>query len=383
MSSDYYAVLEIDRSASQEEIKKAYRKMAVKYHPDKKPGDKEAEQRFKEISEAYEVLSDEKKKEMYDRYGKEAVNGNAGFGGGYGSSMEDALHTFMNAFGGRSGHGSIFESFFGFDSQESGRRQPHQGASKQISLTISFEEAAKGVEKITLITLNINCDQCNGSGAQKPSDIQTCPTCNGSGQIHQSRGFFSMSTPCHSCHGAGEYIKNPCNSCHGKGKIKTKKETKISIPAGVDSGMRLRLSGLGDAGDFGGPAGDLYVVIQVEPHEVFIREGDDLFIDLPISFVEATLGAKREIPTLLGANCKIAIPEGTQSGKILKVKAEGFPNVHSKSRGNLLVRVHVETPVNLTEKQKTLLREFQELESPNNSPKKKSFFEKIASFLSA
>jgi molecular chaperone DnaJ len=381
MSKDYYQVLGVAKSATQDEIKKAYRKLAVTYHPDKNQGDKEAEKKFQEISAAYEVLSDEKKRETYDRFGADAVNGQGGFSGQYGSSMEDALHTFMNAFGQGRG-GSIFESFFGFESQGAeGGKYPQQGASKQITLNLSFEEAAKGVEKTALIQVAQLCESCHGSGAKTASDIQTCPTCKGTGHIQQSRGFFTMSGTCPTCNGSCEIIKNPCLSCHGHGQVKTKKQVQLNIPAGVDNGMRLRMPGLGDAGLHGGPNGDLYVVIKVESHDVFVREGDDLYLDLPVSFVEAALGAKKEIPTLLSGSYKLVIPEGTQSGKILKIKGEGFPNVHSKSKGSLLVRIHVEVPVNLNEEQKDLLKRFQQIEIPANLPKKKSFFEKIASFL--
>jgi molecular chaperone DnaJ len=384
MSRDYYEILGVSKSATQDEIKKAYRKLAVKYHPDKNQGDKEAEKKFQEISSAYEVLSDEKKRETYDRFGADAFNGaGGGYQGQYGSSMEEALHTFMNAFGQGGRGGSIFESFFGFDSSGSeGGKYAQQGASKQISITLSFEEAAKGVEKTALIQVAQNCETCHGSGAKTAEDLQTCPTCRGTGHIQQSRGFFTMSGTCPTCNGSCEIIKNPCSSCHGHGQVKIKKQVQLNIPAGVDNGMRLRMPGLADAGINGGPNGDLYVVIKVEAHDVFIREGDDIYLDLPISFVEAALGTKKEIPTLLNGTYKLTIPEGTQNGKILKIKSEGFPNVHSKVRGSLLVRIQVEVPVNLNEEQKDILRRFQQIESPANLPKKKSFFEKIASFLS-
>lgn len=380
MTQDYYATLGVSKTASQDEIKKAYRKLAVQYHPDKNQGNKEAEQKFRLISEAYEVLSDPQKRDAYDRFGPDAVNGSAGFGGGYHSSMEDALHTFMSAFGGGKGSGSIFETFFGFESPTG--KQPAQGGNKQVKLTLSFEEAAKGVEKKVLISLLVECEQCHGSGAATAADIKTCAQCKGSGQIHQSRGFFSMAMPCHVCHGEGKYVANPCKECGGKGSNKTKKEISVRVPAGVDSGMKLRVGGAGDAGLNGGPPGDLYVLLTVQPHKVFSRQGDDLLIDLTVSFVEATLGAKREVPTLFGAPHLLSIPEGTQSGTVLKVKGEGFPNVHSKARGNLLVKVIAETPVHLTEKQKALLAEFQELEGPHNNPKKRSFLDQLASFFS-
>jgi molecular chaperone DnaJ len=385
--SEYYDLLGVNKTATQEEIKKAYRKLAVKFHPDKNPDDKNAETKFKEISEAYEVLSDPQKREAYDRFGKAGMGGgfNTG-GGGHGgfSSMEDALRTFMGAFDGGGGD-SIFDSLFGFgggNSRSGGAHGYQKGASKKISLTISFEEAARGLEKEVLITKLDLCTKCDGSGASSPKAIKKCTQCGGTGQVYQSRGFFSMSSTCSICHGNGQVITERCGECQGHGRIKSKKSVKIKIPEGIDSGMTLKMAGYGDAGEAGGPPGDLFVEVQVKPHEFFERHGDDILIDLPISFHEASLGCKKEIPTPLSGNVRISIPEGTQNGKTLRVRKEGFPNVHGQGRGDLLVHVSVETPTNLTTRQKELLQEFGELETPRNQPRKKSFIEKMKVFFS-
>jgi len=377
--TDYYATLGISRNASRDEIKKAYRKSAVKYHPDKNPGDSSSEQKFKEISEAYEVLSDEKKKQIYDQYGADALKGGAGGGGGSPggfSSMEEALRTFMGAFGGGGqGADSVFGNIFGFEDE--GSDGARQGASKRMNLSLSLEESVRGVEKEVSLTNYAHCSSCDGSGAANPSAIKKCSTCHGKGQVHQSRGFFNMATTCPTCYGKGSTITDTCKACHGQGRTKQKQKTTIKIPPGIDSGMRLRVAGYGDAGEGGGPSGDLYVYISVNPHKIFHREGDDLIMEVPISFVEAALGCKKEIPTLLDGSCKINIAEGTQTGKILRVKHEGVPNVHGHGKGDLLVKLSIETPVDLNEKQKALLQEFADLEKDHNSPRKKTFFDKM------
>lgn len=381
--SDYYDVLEIQKGATAEEIKKAYRQKAIKFHPDKNPGDKEAEKRFKEISEAYEVLSDDKKREMYDRYGKDAVNGAGGMGGGGGfSSMDEAMRTFMGAFGGMGGE-SIFDSFFGGgNGGGSSHMQRQQGASKRVNITLNFEEAARGIDKELAINNYVSCTACNGKGAASPQGIKQCPRCRGAGQVTEQRGFFSMAMPCPQCHGNGQTITDPCKSCRGEGVVKEKQHVKVHIPAGVDTGMRLKMSGYGDAGPGGGPAGDLYVFIQVEPHKLFEREGDDILLDLPISFTEAALGCKKEVPSLFNHACRLTIPEGTQNGKVFRIKGEGFPNVHKHGKGDLLVKVFVETPTKLSDKQKELLTQFGELEGPGNLPKRKGFLDKIKELFS-
>jgi molecular chaperone DnaJ len=380
MSEDYYDVLGVAKEATPEEIKKAYRKQAVKYHPDKNPGDENAEKRFKQISEAYDVLGDDQKRQTYDRYGKDAVNGaGMGRGGGF-SSMEDALRTFMGAFGG--GGGSIFDSFFGGGGGGGGHSHARQGASKKISIELTYEEAVNGVEKEAYITNLKPCDVCDGSGAASQDAIRTCQQCGGQGQVIQNRGFFSMSMTCPQCQGEGQTIVDACKACKGQGRKKEKNKVKIKIPAGVDTGMRLKMSGYGDVGEYGGPAGDLYVFIQLKKHEIFERDGDDVYVDLPLGFAEAALGCKKELPGLKSKQSRLTVPAGTQSGKIFRVRNEGFPNVHGQGRGDLLVRVVVETPCNLSQEQKELLEKFAETEGSQNLPNKKSFLDKLKVFFS-
>ena len=392
MTQDYYATLGVARDATPEQIKKAYRKKALECHPDRNQDNPQAEEEFKCVSEAYEVLSDENRRRVYDQYGEEGLKG-AGMGGGFPgdgsgfSSMEEALRTFMGAFGGggrggRGGGESIFDSFFGGDGYEE-EASPRKGTSKKTTIRISFEEAAKGVEKELAITNYVTCETCHSSGAKSPNDIKTCSQCQGKGQVFQSRGFFSMSSVCPQCSGSGKVITNPCKSCHGRGRIKEKQKIKAHIPAGIDTGMRLRMAGFGDAGEAGGPPGDLYVYIEVQPHEAFTRDGDDVYLDLPITFTEACLGTKKDVPTLLGQQARLNIPEGTQNGKLLLVSSKGFPNVHRQGHGDLLIRITVETPVKLSAKQKEILREFEKTESPQNHPRKKTFFDKLKGFFSS
>lgn len=382
--ADYYEILDITRTATAEEIKKAYRKKALQYHPDRNPGDSEAEKRFKEISEAYEILSDDKKRQLYDRHGKEAFQGGAAAPGGmHGfASMDEALRTFMGAFG-MGGGESIFDFFGGGGGEFGGNNaRVRQGASKRVNISISFGEAAKGVDKELSISNFVTCTSCHGKGASSPQGIKTCKTCGGRGQVFEQRGFFSMSAACPQCHGEGRIVSDPCKSCRGEGTTKEKQHVKVHIPAGVDNGMRLKVSGRGDAGQGGGPAGDLYVFITVEPHPLFERQGNDILLDLPISFAEAALGCKKEVPSLTSHSCRITIPEGTQNGKVFRVKGEGFPNVHGHGKGDLLVRIFVETPTTLSEKQKDLLKAFAELEGPANLPKNKGFLDKLKEFFS-
>ena len=380
---DFYATLGVSRDASQDDIKKAYRKKALESHPDRNPNNPKAEAQFKSISEAYEVLSDENKRRIYDQYGEDGLHGaGAGGGGGFSggfSSMDEALRTFMGAFGGASG-GNPFDAFFGGGGSDA--EDSRRGASKKVSIRISFEEAARGTEKEIALTNLVTCSTCNGLGAKSKAGIKTCSTCQGKGQIYQNRGFFSMSSTCPHCSGAGQVITDPCKTCSGAGRTKEKQRTKIRIPAGVDTGMSLKITGHGDEGINGGPKGDLFVHIEVEPHEAFQREGDDVYLDLPITFPEAALGCKKDVPTPLNESCRISIPEGTQSGKLFRVNGKGFPNVHRQGHGDLLIRVSVETPVKLSDKQKELLRAFEALETPQNQPRKKSFLEKLKSFFS-
>ena len=384
--SDYYEVLGVSKNATADEIKKAYRKQAIKYHPDKNPGDKEAEKRFKEISEAYEVLKDDNSRHMYDQYGKEGMQGMGGMGaggmGGFGS-MDDALNAFREAFGGGGG-GGVFDSFFGgFGGGHHAGPQPQAGASKKTSIKISFEEAARGVDKEIIITHLATCDGCRGKGAKSDKDITTCSTCSGTGQVYETRGFFSMSAPCPTCSGSGQMVKTPCSDCSGVGQVRKKQRVKLPIPAGIDNGVSLKMSGYGDAGFHGGPAGALYVFIEVEPHPLFDRDGDDLLLDLPLTISECALGAKKEIPSLLGSEVsKLTIPEGTQSGKVFRVRSAGLPSVHGRGKGDLLIRVIVETPTHLSSKQKTLFKELAKEEESMQFSAKKSFLEKTKALFS-
>lgn len=383
--ADYYDILEIPRSATQSEIKKAYRKQALKFHPDRNPDDPESESRFKQISEAYEVLSDEQKRHIYNQYGMEGLKG-AGVGAGDQGfeTMEDALRTFMSAFGGM-GADTIFDSFFGgggFARAQTRTRMQRPGASKRVTIQLTFEEAAKGIDKELVLTNLVTCTDCQGKGAISSKAIKKCGRCGGVGQIFEQRGFFSMSMTCPECGGDGEVITEPCKKCRGKGATKEKQHVKVHIPAGVDSGMRLKMSGYGDAGYGGGPQGDLYVFINVVSHDIFEREGDDIILDLPISFAEASLGVKKEVPTILGHTARLTIPEGTQNRKVFRIKKEGFPNVHGRGQGDMLVRIFVETPTKLSKRQRELLEEFGKLESPSNLPKGKGVFDKLKGLFS-
>jgi molecular chaperone DnaJ len=386
-AKDFYNTLGISKGATPEEIKKAYRKKALECHPDRNQNDPNAEANFKLVSEAYEVLSDDNRKQMYDQYGEAGLGGGMGgggqgFGGGGFSSMEEALNTFMGAFGNRGGGGGGggFESFFGGgggfggEAEESG---PRKGTSKKTTVRVTFEEAAKGTEKELTIQNYATCGGCKGLGAKSKAGIKTCSACKGKGQVIESRGFFSMSSTCPHCRGAGQTISDPCRDCSGTGRVKEKQKIKIRIPAGVDNGMRLKMNGHGDAGESGGPAGDLFVYIEVEAHSSFQREGDDVLLELPITFYEAALGCKKEVPTPFGDTCRVSIPEGIQSGQSLRVDNKGFPNVHGQGQGDLLIRIVVETPVKLSSKQKEILQSFEESETAQNFPKKKGFLDKL------
>lgn len=372
--SDYYQLLGINRTATASEIKKAYRKQAVKYHPDKNPDNPDAEGKFKEISEAYEVLSDPQKREMYDRYGKEAFSGGMGQGGfnqGGFSSMDEALKTFMGAFG----SDSMFDFFGGGGGRSSYSRasgpQQQPGASKKVNLSLTLEEAYQGVQKEVSLMLYESCNSCSGKGSKSSNAYQTCGTCQGSGQVIQSRGFFSMSMTCPDCQGAGQVLKDPCSDCHGTGRVKSKQTVSVNIPPGVETGMRLRVSSKGDVGPRNGPRGDLYIDISLLEHGYFNRDGDTLFYTLGLSFTEMILGCKKQVPTLEGGNVTIDIPAGSQPGKILRVRGKGMPDVHGRGHGDLLVELHVELPTRLTKDQQSLLNQFQQTETLSDQPKKK------------
>lgn len=381
--TDYYEVLGVSKNASQDEIKKAYRKKALQFHPDRNPGDPEAEKKFKEIAAAYEVLEDEKKRQMYDRYGAEGMRGyGAGQAGGAGgfASMEEALRTFMGAFG---GEGSIFEDMFGGGGGGGEEVRRQQGASKRLTVAISFAEAISGVDKEVTLNNYVVCDSCGGRRTTSSQGVKRCSRCGGAGQVFEQRGFFSMSMTCPQCHGEGQVISDPCPACQGEGRTKAKKKVHFHIPAGIDSGMRLKLPGYGDVGYGGAHAGDLFVYVKVEEHELFERQGNDITVDLPISMTEAALGCTKEVPSFIHPSCKIVIPEGTQSGKVFRVRGEGFPLLHGSGRGDMLVQILVEVPTNLQPKQRQLLEEFNKIEMASNFPARASFLERMKSFLFA
>jgi len=369
---DYYEVLGVGKNASDEDIKKAYRKLAMKYHPDRNPDSKGSEEKFKEAKEAYEMLSDPGKKEAYDRYGHAGVDpnmGGAGFGGGAGG--------FADAFG------DIFGDIFGGGGRGRGAGpQVYRGADLRYNLEISLEQAANGFDTTIRVPSWDSCETCHGSGAKPGTSPVTCTTCAGHGQVRMQQGFFSIQQTCPKCHGTGKIIPEPCTTCGGAGRIKRNKTLEVKIPAGIDDGMRIRSSGNGEPGMNGGPPGDLYVEIHIKQHPVFQREGDDLHCEMPISFVKAALGGEIEVPTLSG-KVAFAIPEGTQSGKTFRLRSKGIKGVRSGYAGDLFCHVVVETPVKLTERQKELLREFDRLTvegGAKHSPQSKSWKDKVKEF---
>ena len=369
---DYYEVLSVERTVSIEEIKKSYRKLAVKYHPDKNPGDKTAEEKFKELGEAYEILSDPQKRALYDQHGHAAFDRRAGGGFSRGGGFHDPFDIFREVFGGGGG-GSIFDDLFGGGRADPS--QPQRGEDLRYDMEITFEEAANGCEKEITITKPDRCEVCDGSGAEAGSRVKTCPTCGGRGQVISSRGIFSIAQTCPACQGAGRVIEKPCKACHGSGRKDKASKIKLRIPGGVDTGSRLRSMGNGQAGFRGGPPGDLYVVLHVKPHEIFQRDGDDLLCEVPVGFVQAALGTEIEVPTLNGT-AQIKIPAGTQPGTMFRLKGKGIKNVQGYGYGDLHVRVTVEVPTHLTSAQKAKLQEFAELCNGKESPLSQGFFEK-------
>jgi molecular chaperone DnaJ len=372
---DYYEILGVSREETAEGIKKAYRRLAIKYHPDKNPGDKTAEEKFKELSHAYEILSDPQKRAAYDQYGHDAFDPRARARGGFGGGgFHDPFDIFREVFGG--GGGSIFENLFGGGHDPTG---PQRGDDLRYDLQITLEEAALGCEKEITVTKPDKCDACNGSGAEAGSKMRSCGTCGGRGQVLTSRGIFSIAQTCPHCKGAGRILEKPCKKCSGNGKYARTSKIKLRIPAGVEAGSRLRSSGNGEAGSRGGPPGDLYVFLQVKPHEIFTREGDDLLCEVPVSFVQATLGAEIEVPTLEG-KATIKIPAGTQPGSLLRLKGRGVKNLQGYGQGDLHVRIQVEVPTHLNAEQKHKLQEFAALCDGREMPLSQSFFEKAKKF---
>ena len=344
---DYYKILGVPRDATEDQVKKSYRKIAMQYHPDRNPGDKEAEEKFKMASEAYEVLRDPEKREIYDRYGIEGLKG-TGFTGFRG--FEDIFSAF----------GDIFEDFFGFGSTGRRRTRARPGSDLRYDLKISFHDSAFGKETEIEIPKNVACDACNGTGAKPGTYPTQCPSCKGTGQVTRSQGFFTISTTCGHCGGEGSTVPHPCKECRGHGRLRKAKKIQIKIPPGVDTGSKLRIRGEGEEGQRGGPPGDLFAFIHVEPHDFFSREGDDIVCQVSISFPQAALGAEIEVPTLDGER-KLAIPKGIEAGEILRIKGEGFPKIRGYGRGDQIVQVMVRTPKNLSKRQEEILKEFDEV----------------------
>jgi molecular chaperone DnaJ len=377
---DYYEILGVAKNASEEDIKKSYRKLAMKHHPDRNPDDKGAEEKFKEAKEAYEMLSDAQKRAAYDRFGHAGVDPNAAGGGGFGGGGAGFNGGFAEAFG------DIFGDIFGSAAgARGGRGNAFRGADLRYNMEISLEQAAGGFSTDIRVPAWESCEVCSGTGAKPGTKPKTCTTCGGSGAVRMAQGFFSIQQTCPSCHGSGRIIAEPCVKCHGDGRIKHNKVLEVSIPAGIDEGQRIRLSGKGEPGVNGGPPGDLYVEIRVTPHEVFQRDGDDLHCEVPISMATAVLGGDIEVGTLK-EKVSISIPEGTQSGKTFRLRAKGIKGVRSSYPGDLYCHVRVETPVRLTDKQKKLLRDFDQSVregGAKHSPQAKSFMDKMKGFFSA
>lgn len=367
---DYYELLGVAKNATPDEMKKAYRRLAMKLHPDRNPGNKDAEEKFKEVNEAYEMLSNEDKRAAYDRYGHAGVDPNMGGGGG----------------GGGAGFGDIFGDVFGdiFGGGGGGRGQQRstRGADLGYTLELDLEEAVRGTKVQIRVPTLAECEPCEGSGAKKGTSATQCRTCNGAGQVRVQQGFFVMNQTCPTCHGRGKVIPDPCKSCHGEGRVRKQKTLEVKIPAGVDTGDRIRLTGEGEAGAHGSAAGDLYVQVSVREHRIFKRDGGDLYCEVPIDFTDAALGGELEVPTLDG-RVKLRIPEGTQTGKLFRLKGKGVKPIRSHAPGDMLCRIVIETPVNLTSQQKDSLREFRVLlngENGKQSPQQNTFFTSVRKF---
>ena len=364
---DYYEVLGVERSADEKDIKKAYRRVAMKYHPDRNPDDPRADEKFKEATEAYDVLTDSEKREAYDRFGHAGVEGQVGGAGGFsGGSFSDIF-------------GDVFGDIFGGGPR--GRGGPQRGADLRYTLDISLEQAVRGTSTEIRVPTLVSCGTCSGSGARKGSSPTTCGTCGGVGQVRMQQGFFQVQQTCPTCRGRGKTISDPCTTCHGQGRVEKTKKLSVKVPPGVDTGDRIRLAGEGEAGAAGGPAGDLFVQISVRQHPIFERDGKHLYCEVPITFVDAALGGELEVPTLDG-RVKLKIPPETQTGKLFRLRGKGVQPVRGGSVGDLLCRAVVETPVHLNKRQKELLREFQESLHGEHaqSPRQKSWFEGVKEF---
>jgi molecular chaperone DnaJ len=371
---DYYEALGVARNATAEELKKAYRKLAMQYHPDRNPGDKEAEQKFKEVSEAYDVLKDDQKRAAYDRYGHSAFEN--GMGGGAGRGGFDFNANFADIFD------DLFGDFVGAKrGGGGGGSAATRGSDLRYNLAISLEAAFQGKQETIRVTTSVQCDACNGSGGEKGSKPINCHSCHGSGKVRTQQGFFTIERTCPTCHGMGKIIKDPCKKCAGSGRTRKEKNLQVTIPAGVEEGTRIRLTGEGEAGLRGGPPGDLYIFLSIASHPFFKRDGADIHCRVPIPFVTAALGGTIEVPTLEGNKVKVAIPEGTQNGHQFRLKSKGMTVMRSPARGDMYIHVVVETPVKLTKKQRELLKDFDKShDSKSNSPESEGFFARVKEF---
>lgn len=377
---DYYEILGVKKTASKDEMKKAYRKLAMQYHPDRNPGSKDAEDKFKELNEAYETLSDDQKRAAYDRFGHAAFEQGGGFGGG----GRGQSHGFSGGAGG-AGFSDIFEEMFGdfMGGGAGGRGQARaqRGSDLRYDLTISLEESFKGIQKNISLKIHGTCDTCKGSGSKKGSGSSTCGMCQGAGMVRNQQGFFTVQRTCPQCQGSGHVIKDPCGDCHGQGRVLKNRSIKVAIPAGIEDGARIRLAGEGEVGLHGAGAGDLYVFIDVAPHKLFKRQDASIYFGATIPMATAILGGDIEVPTIDGSRARVAIPEGTQSGKQFRLKGKGMSVLRRSERGDMYITITVETPVNLTKKQEDLIKEFAKLAEKNdNSPQTSSFAKKIKDF---
>ncbi|MCW2362418.1 MULTISPECIES: molecular chaperone DnaJ [Sphingobium] len=361
---DYYELLEVERTADGATIKSAYRKLAMQCHPDRNPGCKESEAKFKAINEAYDCLKDEQKRAAYDRFGHAAFE-QGGMGGGRGGQA------------GFSDFSDIFETIFGDGFGGGGRQQTRRGADLRYDMEISLEDAFHGRDTTIEIDVSTQCDACDGSGAEPGTSVESCPTCGGHGKVRAQQGFFVIERTCPSCHGAGQRIKSPCRACRGEGRVDKRRSLDVKVPAGVDEGTRIRLTGQGEAGPRGAPAGDLYIFLHVKRHQIFERDGTNLFCRVPISFTLAALGGTIEVPGLDGEDHEIRIPAGIQSGKQLRQRGAGMPVLNARARGDLVIQIEVETPTKLSARQKELLEEFRATETGEECPQSSGFFSKI------
>ena len=373
---DFYELLGVTRNANADELKKAYRKLAMQYHPDKNPGDKAAEQKFKELSEAYDVLKDDQKRAAYDRFGHQAFEGGmGGRGGGPGAGGFDFSSSFADIFD------DLFSDFTGARRGGAAQGGPARGSDLRYNLEIALEDAFKGKQQSVHITTSVACDACEGGGGEKGSKPTTCPACNGHGKVRAQQGFFTIERACATCQGMGKIIKNPCKKCAGSGRIRKEKSLMVNIPAGVEEGTRIRLAGEGEIGFRGGPAGDLYIFLAIKPHPFFKRDGANIHCRVPIAFTTAALGGNVEAPTIDGGKVKVNVPEGTQSGHQFRLKGKGMSVMRSAARGDMYIHATVETPVNLNKKQRDLLKEFERAGAgEHNSPESEGFFSKVKDF---